>query len=147
MAKASTTQGWGIAGLLIAVVALIVVAVLPGRTVVGMDDDPLPTDWNRRLSSETALVADKQATGGVKFVGVRLKEKTYRLDLQFLGSSECAESVCDGPDGLIGEVVGRSFDGDLIVSSLVEVSRECYNLIETTDPWPSLPQCAAIAGE
>jgi len=126
---------------------LIVVAALPGRTVISVDDDPLPADWNQQLSTETALVAGKQATGGFKFVGVRLKEKTYRLDIDFLGSPGCVAGVCDGPDGLIGEVIGITFDGNLIVSSRVEVSRECYDLIKTTDPWPSFPECTAIVGE
>jgi hypothetical protein len=147
MAKANSPQSWGIAGLLIGLVALIVVAALPGRTVIGVDDDPLPTDWDQQLSTETALVAAKQATGGFKFAGARLKEKTYRLDIAFLGSPECTAGVCDGPDGLIGEVIGNTFDGNLIVSSRVEVSRECYDLIKRTDPWPSFPECTAIVGE
>ncbi len=147
MAKANSPQSWGIAGLLIGVVALIVVAALPGRTVISVDDDPLPTDWNQQLSTETALVAGMQATGGFKFAGVRLKDKTYRLDIAFLGSPECVAGVCDGPDGLIGEVIGNTFDGNLIVSSRIEVSRECYDLIKKTDPWPSFPECTVIVGE
>lgn len=147
MAKAQNTRSWGAAGLLIAAVALIVAAALPGRTVAGTDDDPLPTDWNQQLSTETALVAAKHATGGFKFAGVRLQEKTHRLDLHFLSSSQCVAGECDGPNGLIGEVVGSTFDGNLIVSSRVEVSRECYNLIKTTDPWPSFPECVAIVGD
>jgi hypothetical protein len=147
MVKAQNTRSWGVAGLVIVAVALIVAAALPGRTVVGTDDDPLPPDWNQQLSTGAALVAAKHATGGFKFAGVRLQEKTYRLDLHFLGSSECAGSVCDGPNGLIGEVVGNSFDGNLIVSSRIEVARECYNLIKTTDPWPSFPECVSIVGD
>ncbi len=147
MPKANSPQSWGIAGLLIGLVALIVVAALPGRTVVGIDDNPLPTDWTQQLSTETALVAAKQATGGFKFAGVRLKDKTYRLDITFLGSPECVAGVCDGPDGLIGEVMGNTFDGNLIVGSRIEVSGECYDLIEITDAWPSFPKCTVIVGE
>ena len=147
MRKVQPSPSWGIAGLLLAVVALIVVAGLPGRTVISVDDDPLPTDWTQRLTMETALVADKQATGGFKFAGARLWEKTYRLDLQFLGSSDCVGGVCDGPDGLTGEMMGITSDGDLIVGSRIEVSRACYDLIETTDPWPSVPECTVIAAD
>ena len=145
MRKVQPSQSWGIAGLLIAAVALIVAAALPGRTVIGIDDDPLPTDWTERLTAETGLVAGKQATGGFKFAGVRLQEKTYLLDVQFLASSDCVGGVCDGPDGLTGEVMGNTFDGNLIVGSRIEVTRACYDLIETTDPWPSFPECTVIA--
>lgn len=147
MPKARTTQNWGIGGLLIVVVALIVAAALPGRTVVSVDDDPLPTDWDQQLSSETALVAAKHATGGFKFAGIRLNEKTYRLDLHFLGSVECDIGVCAGPDGLIGEVVGTTIEGNRVVSSRIEVSRECYHAIKTTDAWPSFPECVAVVGD
>ena len=147
MSKVQPSPSWGIAGVLVAVVALIVVAGLPGRTVISVDDDPLPTDWTQRLTTETALVADKQATGGFKFAGLRLKDKTYRLDLQFLAPSDCVGEVCDGPDGMTGEVMGITSDGDLMVGSRIEVSRACYELIETTDPWPSVPECIVIEAE
>lgn len=146
MVKTPTNKSWGVAGLLIAVVALIVVAALPGRTVVSTDDDPLPDDWPQRLSSEVALVAGKQASGGIKLLGVRLQEQTLHLDLHFLGSPDCAPGVCEGPDGLSGEVVGNTIAGDPMVSSRVEVTRECFDLIETSDPWPSHPECVPIAG-
>ncbi|MDH3464074.1 MAG: hypothetical protein OEM32_10670 [Acidimicrobiia bacterium] len=142
-----TAQAWGIGGLLIVVVALIVAAASPGRTVIGTDDDALPTNWNEQLTSETALVAAKHATGGLKLAGIRLDEKTYRLDLHFLGSPECTVGACAGPDELIGEVAGITTEGNRIVSSSIEVSRECYHLIKTTDPWPSFPECMAIVGD
>jgi len=148
MPNPRTSRNWGIGGLLIVVVALVVGAALPGRTVVGTDDDPLPSDWNQQLTTETALVAGKHATGGFKVAGIRLAEKTYRLDLDFLGSSQCAHGVpCHGPDELVGEVVGIKFDGNLIVSARIEVSRECYHLIKSTDAWPSVPECVAIVGD
>mgnify|MGYP001813070104 CR=1 FL=1 len=151
----STSQNWGMLGLLIVAVALIVVAALPGGSAVGTPDDPLPADWDKDLSSETALVTGKQATGGLKIAGVRLREKTYRLDLDFLAEGDCSGSdptsvatrLCEGPDGLMGEVVGLTINGETMVSSRVEVSRECYQLITTTDPWPSFPECAVIVGD
>lgn len=142
-----TTQNWGVGGLLIVVVALIVGAVLPGRTTTSTEDDPLPTNWNEQLTSETALVAAKHATGGLKIAGIRLDEKTYRLDLHFLGSPECTAGACAGPGELVGEVVGLTTEGNRIVNSSIEVSRECYHLIQTTDPWPSFPECVAIVGD
>jgi len=144
MPNPQTSRNWGLGGLLIVVVALIVAAALPGKTTISTDDDPLPTDWDQQLSAETALVAGKHATGGFKVAGIRLDEKTYRLDLHFLGSPECTFGECPGPDGLVGEVVGTTIDGNRMVSSRVEVSRECYHLIDTTDPWPSFPECVAI---
>ena len=145
--RLSTGPSWGVAGLLIAVIALIVVAVLPGQTTVSQLEDPLPSDWIQQLSTETALVAGTQATGGFKFAGVRLKTKTYRVDLQFLAPSDCATDRCAGPDGLIGDVGGITIDGNLIVNSRIEVSRECFGLIKVTDPWPSFPGCIAITSD
>ena len=150
-----TGQSWGLLGLLIVAVALIVAAALPGRSAVGTAEDPLPADWDQHLSSGTALVGDKQATGGLKVAGVRLQEKTYRLDLQFLAAGDCSGSnptnaatrLCEGPNGLIGDVFGSTMFGEAMVSSRVEVSRECYQLIKKTDPWPSLPECAVIVGD
>lgn len=142
-----TTQTWGMGGLLIVVVALIVAAALPGRTTISTGDDPLPTNWSEQLTSETALVAAKHATGGFKIAGIRLDEKTYRLDLHFLGPPECTAVTCEGPGELVGEVVGLTTEGNRIVNSTIEVSRECYHLIQTTDPWPSFPECVAIVGD
>jgi len=143
MPSPQDSRNWGLGGLLIVVVALIVAAALPGRTVTSTDD-PLPADWDQQLSAETARVAGKHATGGFKFAGIRLAEKTYRLDLHFLGSPECTFGDCAGPDGLVGEVVGNTIDGNRMVSSRVEVSRDCYQLIEITDAWPSFSECVAV---
>jgi hypothetical protein len=136
-------------------VALIVAAGLPGRSVIGAPDDPLPADWDQHLSSETAMVGGKHATGGLKIAGVRLRDKTYYLDLQFLAAGDCSGSaptssatrLCEGPDRLIGEVVGSTMFGETMVSTRVEVSRECYEAIKTTDPWPSFPECTIVLGD
>lgn len=140
------TQSWGLGGVLIVVVALLVGAALPGRsTVSSSDDDPLDVS---QLSFETALVAGKVASGGLKIAGLRLQEKTYRLDLQYLAGDDCLNRgegplQCPGPHGLNGEVVGRTgtATGDLIVSTRLEVSRACYHGISIGDPWASHPEC------
>lgn len=152
MKNAQTTQSFGVVGFLIVAVALIVAAATPGGSVVSsVDDEPPGTEY---LSTETGQVVAKHATGGLKIAGVRLQGKTYRLDMHYLAGPDCADAnptdthaLCRGPDGLTGEVIGRTAEGEAIVNARLEVSRACYTLIDPADPWPSYPEYLAIAGE
>lgn len=136
-------------GVIVGVVALVVAAMLPERTTSGtVDDKPLDTD---RLTVSTALVAQSQATGGWEIAGLRLGARTYRLDLMFLASDDCSgsdgsvSSPCPGPDGLTGEVVGRTAAGDIILNARVEVSRRCHDLAQIGDEWPVGSECEVLA--
>ena len=55
-----------------------------------------------------------------------------------------ADGSCAGPDDLMGSPIGITSAGDTIVSSRIEVARECFHAIEVADQWPSVEECKVI---
>ena len=94
-------------------------------------------------------MAARRAEGGLKLAGLRLISPTYTLEVRYLGGEDCippsgASGSCPGPDGLVGEVAGITHDGQLLVGALVEVTGECFRLIEVGDAWPTFPECSVL---
>jgi len=141
-------NGWTL-GASLALVAVVVAAAWPGSSRTGSIDDELPRDSS--LSTETALVATRRAEGGLKLAGLRVISPSYSLEVRYLGGDDCIPpsgtsglGSCQGPDGLVGEAAGITPGGQVLAGAVVEVTGECFRLIEVGDEWPSFPECSAL---
>lgn len=137
----------------VVVVGLLLVALRPTSSV--SVDAPTPTVTPR--DDGTALIASRNAPGGLAPFGIRLIDPTHTVAVVFVSSPDCAglltsddlwpspHSACSGGLGVEGAVGGTGIlpTGDSIVRVVVTVDRECYEAVEIGQPWPTdLPECA-----
>jgi len=144
------------AGVVASIVLIAVLAALelrPIRSEIVADDSQaveLPEPGS-------AIVTVLRESGGLSLLGLRIKDATHHVEVQFLAGPGCAELLnggdpwptrhpeCTAPIDIVGYVggLGITQSGDSLVGVQFEVPRACFEQLVTGMAWPpDLPECA-----
>jgi len=140
----------------IVVGVLIVVALAPGSTTIGVGP-PIELDDVESLGLNAAVVSAKRESGGSSIFGFTIGRTSHLVAVQFFEDPGCHAVVSSGEPWptpheecrntvpVSGEIsgIGITATGQSIIGVELEVSGTCYDTVTPGDSWPtSAPECA-----